>query len=74
MALAVSVRIWTTVAGCHGPTWGTGDRSGDGSVTLVALLGPRVAVIVVAVPLPEPGLVVVEERRWPDTHLALFQK
>ena len=43
------------------------------SVTLVSLLEPRVAPIVVAVLFPETGLVVVEQTQ-PDHPLALFQK
>src|SRR3954447_5624898 len=37
-----------------------------GSITLVTLLFPRVTAVVIAVLLPEPGLVVVEERQPGD--------
>src|SRR4051812_41022473 len=60
LARAVSRRISSTSARCHGPV-GTG-----ASVTGVALLEPWIAAVVVAVLLPEPGLVVVEQGQLGD--------
>src|SRR5207302_5977114 len=50
----------TRVAVCHRPGRG-GGTAGGASVTLIALFEPRVAPVVVAVLLPKPRLVVVEE-------------
>ncbi len=59
MARAVSGRMSTTAAICH--RLGGGVAPAIASVTLVALLQPRIAAIVIAVPFPEPGFVVVEK-------------
>src|SRR6266851_4656230 len=68
LALAVSARTSMTVAVSHGPRRGGG---GGRSVTLVTLLEPRVAVVVVAVAFPEPRLVVVLELQAGDPFRAL---
>src|SRR5690242_10631567 len=57
-----------TVACCHGAPVRARAR---GSVTLVALFEPRVAAVVVAVLLPEPRLVVVENAQAGDPLRAL---
>src|SRR5439155_1468790 len=68
LALAVSARTSTTVAVSHFPGRGAGP---GWSVTLVALLEPRVAVVVVAVAFPEPRLVVILELQAGDPFRAL---
>ena len=76
-ALASAGRTPTTVAVRQPPVGASATRrrstASVASVTLVPLLEPRVAAVVVAVLLPEAGLVVVEQRS-PATHFALFQK
>jgi len=44
------------------------------SVVRIPLLLPRVAVVVIAVALPEARLVLKREREASDPHFALFQK
>ena len=60
LALAVSDRIPTTVACCQRPTGGADEAGKEDSVTLITLLSPGIAVIVVAVSFPESKFVVVQ--------------
>src|SRR3954453_18126607 len=53
------------------PPLGAATRVGRLSVTLVPLLGPGVASVVVAVALPEPGLVLRHQRQARDPFGAL---
>src|SRR5687768_7675283 len=60
-----------TVALRQPPSGARGRPAPSGSVTLVPLLAPRVTAVVVAVLLPEAGLVAGEQRQLADPLRAL---
>ena len=59
LAVAVSDRIATTVAGCHGARSLGEDE--ERSVTVVPLIEPGIGVVVIPANLPKAGLVVIEQ-------------
>jgi hypothetical protein len=57
LAVAVSGRIATTVAGCHSAVGEDEERS----VTVIPLFEPGIAVVVIPANLPKAGLVVIQQ-------------